>query len=164
MARYKLTPKQAPIYPAESSQTLNRQDRATPARQCFRECLWVHYSPFATVTVYPAEKELDLSWWPISSSQHGFPLQQPTAPQPCPDPTPTWASCSSASSDVDPLAWALPLGSLVSIRAGELGLEDAGAPFGRACHRKESSSGPRNTTYPSLWLFYYCSRNFLLHL
>lgn len=60
-----------------------------------------------------------------------------------PDTTPTWASCSSASSDVEPLAWALPLGSLVSIRAGELGLEDAGAPFGRACHRKEWSSGPR---------------------
>lgn len=74
------------------------------------------------------------AWAPATAAYHSPYL---------PDPTPTWASCSSASSDVEPLAWALPLGSLVSIRAGELGLEEAGAPFGRACCRRECSSGPR---------------------
>lgn len=35
----------------------------------------------------------------------------------------------------------LPLGSLVSMRAGELGFEEAGAPFSRACGGKPWLSG-----------------------
>lgn len=56
-------------------------------------------------------------------------------------PAHTWASCSSGSSDVEPLVWTLPLDSLVSMRAGELGFEDAGAPFGRACSGKQRHQG-----------------------
>lgn len=52
-------------------------------------------------------------------------------------PARTWASWSSGSSDAEPLEWTLPLGSLVSMSIGELGFEEAGAPFGRACSRKE---------------------------
>lgn len=63
----------------------------------------------------------------------------PPAPAhtPAPSPARTWASWSSGSSDMELLEWTLPLGSLVSMSTGELGFEDAGAPFGRACSRKE---------------------------
>lgn len=67
----------------------------------------------------------------VPESHTGHLLWQPSRPGP--HPARTWASWSSGSSDVEPLVWTLPLGSLVSMRAGDPGLEEAGAPFSRAC-------------------------------
>lgn len=57
----------------------------------------------------------------------------------------------------------LPLGSLVSMRVGELGFEEAGAPFGRACGGKKWPSGALDTPVTAAyrprqtWLAYLLS-------
>lgn len=87
-----------------------------------------------------------------------FPRQQTPPHILALSPAHTWASCSSFSSDVEPLVWTLPLDSLVSMRAGVLGFEDAGAPLGRACGGKPRPSGtPDPPSCPSPWGASTCS-------
>lgn len=59
-------------HPAESSQIMNLQARATPARGCFRGVPLGTLVPLLSCNcIYTSEKEEDLSRWPIPSSQHG---------------------------------------------------------------------------------------------
>lgn len=76
---------------------------------------------------------------------HSHQRQRPGHPGP--RPARTWVS---GSSDMEPLVWMLPLGSLVSMRAGEPGFEEGGAPFCRACSRREWPLGaPRHCQMPT---------------